>query len=167
MKRRATKEKSLSQQLAQELAAVCQKESDMTFKDIVNSYRIIERTALARVSDNQFLALETRRRVAERLAYTAIYKDRPWEDSRGLLDELIRLGFTNIEVKVNVLLSYSKYCLKIGRNKEGIALLEPLETELETELSRKDLRTPARRFYSVELKSTRALLNKLRAASTT
>jgi len=64
MKRKATKEKSLSQALAKDLATVCQKEGDMTFEDIVKSFRIIERSHLARVTDNQFLALETRRRVA-------------------------------------------------------------------------------------------------------
>jgi len=164
MKRKATNEKSLSQALAKDIATVCQKERDLTFEDIVKSFRIIERTHLARVSDNQFYALETRRRVAERLVYAAIYKDRPWEEARGLLDNLFRLGFTNIEVKVLVLQSYSKYCLKIGRNNEGIALMAALESELETELSRKDLRAPAKRFYSSALESTRALLNKLRAS---
>ena len=56
---------------------MCQKEGDLTFEEIVKSYSIIERTHLARVSDNQFLALETRRRVAEQLVHAAIYKDRP------------------------------------------------------------------------------------------
>ena len=166
MKRKRTKEKSLCQILAEDIASVCLKESVMTFEDIVKSYRIIERSHLARASDNQFHALETRRRVAERLVDAAIHKDRPWEESRVLLDELFRLGFTNIEVKVFVLQSYSKYCLKIGRSDEGIALLAPLETELETEFSRKDLTKPARRFYSIELHNTRTLLNELRAAST-
>src|SRR5262245_17528734 len=142
MKRKATKEKSLSQALAQDIAAMCLKESEMTFEDIVKSYRIIERTHLARVSNNQFLALETRRRVAEHLVYAAIYKDRSWDESCGLLDNLFKLGFTNIEVKVGVLQSYSKYCLKIGQNDEGIALLSALESELKTELSQKDLATP-------------------------
>ena len=161
MQKKATKEKSLSNALGKDIAAVCLKEGEMTFEHIIESYRIIERTHLARVSDNQFHALETRRRVAERLVYAAIYKDRPWEESRGLLDNLFRLGFTNIEVKVSVLQSYSKYCFKIGRNNEGIALLEALESELETQLSREDLKTPARGYYSGELQSTRALLNKL------
>lgn len=167
MKRKATKEKSLSKALATDIAMLCVKYRDLTFEEIVESYRIIERTALARVSDNQFLALETKRRVAEQLVDAAVYKDRPWEESRVLLDKVFRLGFTNIEVKVNVLLIFSKYCLKTGRNNEGIALLEPLESELEAELTRKDLRTPAKRFYSIELQNTRALLDKLRAASTT
>jgi hypothetical protein len=166
MKKKPTTEKSLSKALANDIATVCLKYRDLTFEDIVESYRIIERTALARVSDNQFLALETSRRVAEQLVHAAIYKDRPWEESSVLLDELFRLGFTNIEVKVNLVLIYSKYCLKIGRNNEGIAMLTALETELETEFNRKDLTKPARRFYSIELQNTRALLNKLRAAST-
>ena len=165
MKKKPTKEESLSA-LANDIAAVCLKYRDLTFEEIVESYRIIERTALARVSDNQFLALETRRRVAEQLVYAAIYKDRAWEEARVLLDELLRLGFTNIEVKVFVLQIYSKYCLKIARSDEGIALLAPLETELATKFNRKDLTKPARRFYSIELQRTRALLNKLRAAST-
>lgn len=84
MERKATKEKPLAQALAKDIATVCQKESDMTFEDIVTSYRTIERTHLARVTDNQFLALGTRRRVAERLVDAAIYKDRPWEESQGL-----------------------------------------------------------------------------------
>ena len=166
MKKKPTKEESLSQALANDIATVCLKYRDLTFEDIVESYRIIERTALARVSDNQFLALETRRRVAEQLVHAAIYKDRPWEESRSFLDNLFRLGFTNIEVKVLVLQSYSKYCLKIGRSNEGIALMTALETELETEFNREDLTKPARRFYSIELQSMRALLNELRAAST-
>jgi len=164
MKRKATKEKSLSQALAKDIANVCQKEADLTFEDIVKSYRMIERTHLARVSDNQFYALETRRRVAERLVYAAIDKNRPWEEVRSLLDNLFRLGFTNILVKVLVLQISSKYCLQIGRNNEGITLLAPLETELETELSRKDQRAPTKRFYSSELENIRALLNKLRAS---
>src|SRR5262245_39914586 len=111
MKRKATKEKSLSQALAKDITTVCQKERDLTFEEIVKSYRMIERTHLARVSDNQFYALETKRRVAERLVYAAIDKNRPWEEARGFLDDLIRLGFTNIEVKVLVLQIYSKHCL--------------------------------------------------------
>jgi hypothetical protein len=165
MKRKATNEKSLSHALAKDLTTVCQKYSELTFEDIVKSFETIERTHLAQASDNEFLALETRRRVAEHLVFAAIYKRRPWEEARGLLDNLVRLGFTNIEVKVLVLQSYSKYCLKIGRNNEGIALLALLETQLENELGRKDFNTPARRYYSDELESTRALLNKLRGVS--
>ena len=166
MKKKPTTEKSLSKALAKDIATVCQKEGDMIFEDIVKSFRIIDRSHLEQASDNQFHALETTRHVAEHLIYAAIYKDRPWEESRGLLDNLFRLGLTNIEVKVLILQIYSKYCLKIGRNNEGIAMLTALETELETEFNRKDLTTPARSFYSIELQSTRALLNKLRAAST-
>ena len=46
------------------------------------------------MTDNQFLALETRRRVEECLVYAPIYNDRPWE----------QLGFRRLDSRYQYML---------------------------------------------------------------
>lgn len=159
-------QKKLMDSLGQELQSVFGQKSERSFSDLVSALRSVENSYLNRLSGDQFLSLETRRRVAELILYSATEKGIPFEECQQAFYDLRLLGFTNLEQKGTVLRIYSKYCLKMGLNNDGIALLTALESELETELSRKDLRPPVRRFYSSELESTRALLNKLRAAST-
>jgi hypothetical protein len=159
-------EKKLMDSLGQELQSVFGEKSERSFHDLVSALRSIENSYLNRLRGNQFLSLETRRRVAELILYSATEKGVPFEKCQQAFDDLRLLGFTSLEAKGIVLRIYSKYCSKIGRKNEGIALLAALEAELETEFNRKDLTKPARRFYSIELQSTRALLNELRAAST-
>ena len=65
--------------LGQELQSVFGQKSKRTFRDLVSALRSIENTYLNKLSGNQFLSLETRRRVAEIILYSSPEKGVPFE----------------------------------------------------------------------------------------
>lgn len=132
-------EKELSREFGRALERVYATTPDVDFDELAQSYKNVEDSFLARVAGNQFLTLETKRRVSELMLYSAIDKECSFELCEDLFGKLSRLGFTNLEKKSNVYLIYSRYCLEVDRNHEGIRLLEPLEVELEDELHRRDV----------------------------
>jgi hypothetical protein len=112
---------------------------DINFDDLAKSYKNVEDSFLPKVAGNQFLTLETKRRVSELMLYSAIEKECSFELCHSLFDELSQLGFTNLEKKSSVYLIYSRYCLELGQSNHVTRLLEQLEVELEDELRRSDV----------------------------
>ena len=126
--------KELSRDFGRALEEIYLRTPDTSFDELSKSYKNVEATFLSKVAGNQFLTLETKRRVAELILYSAIDKQVSFELSESLFGELSRLGFTNLEKKSSVYLIYSRYCLELGRINEGLRLLEELKVELENEL---------------------------------
>jgi hypothetical protein len=132
-------EEELSRELGQALERIYANTPDMEFDDLVKAYRKVQDYFLPQVGGNEFFTLETKRRVAELMLYSALEKQSPFELCRKLFDELSQLGFTNLERKSTVYLIYSRYCLQAGREDEGINLLELLEVELKENLHQAEL----------------------------
>jgi hypothetical protein len=150
-------EEQLSQELGYALEEIYIGTPDLNFDDLARLYQNVEDSFLPRVAGNQFLTLETKRRVAELRLYSAIDKECAFELCQRLFEELSRLGFTNLEKQSSVYLIYSRYCLELERNEEGIQLLEQLEVELEDELRRGELL-----LYRQLLQTVRDVLEQLR-----
>ena len=153
-------EEELSREFSRALEKVYVTTPDVDFDDLAQSYRNVEDSFLRRVAGNEFLTLETKRRVAELMLYSAIDKQCSFELCESLYGKLSRLGFTNLEKKSNVQLIYSRYCLQLGRNDDGILLLEPLEVELEEKRQQSD--APV---YRQLLHTVRDVLQQLRATN--
>jgi hypothetical protein len=133
------RERELSQALARALEDVYVKGPDMKFEDLVKSYKLVEESFLPKVAGNEVLILETKRRVAELILYSALEKKCSFGLCERLFNEVVDLGFTNLEKKANVYMVYSRYCLQIGHNDEGNRLLIPLKAELEENIYKKDV----------------------------
>jgi hypothetical protein len=150
-------EQELSQALGRALEKIYVQTPKMGFDALIEAYKEVESSFLPKVAGNDFLTLETKRRVAELALYSALEKKCSFELCQSLFVNLSRLGFTNLEKKSNVYLIYSRYCLRVSRNQEGIRLLEQLKVELEHELRRADMLV-----YRELLKTVRDVLRQCR-----
>jgi len=152
-------QEKLMDSLGQELQCVFGQKSERSFHDLVSALRSVENTYLDRLSGNQLLSLETRRRVAELILYSATDKGVPFEMCQRAFDDLSLLGYSDLETKSTVSIIYSKYCLEVGRCQRAIELLEPLEVELQAELRRRRIK-----LYRHLLKRTQDVLKQLRTS---
>ncbi|SRR6266496_638860 len=152
-------EEKLAHALGRDLEIIFARKRETEFDDLVKAFKAVETSYVAQFATNQFLALEAKRRVAELLLCSATGKRCPFETCRALLDDLFRLGFTDLERKGTMCLIFSRYCQDIGRNKEAIDLLGPLKTELEEELARTGLEV-----YRDLLENTDLVLKELQSA---
>lgn len=152
-------EAELLRALGQELQRIFAQKSEMDFDDVVNAFKAVESSYVANFGGNEFLTLETRRRVAELILYSATAKRITCEECERLFDDLSRLGFRDLERKSTVSIIYSRYCFQTGRNEQGISLLEPLEVELDDEFRHTGIE-----LYRNLLKTTQDVLNELRTS---
>jgi len=123
------KEEEWSEDLAKRIDEAFLKTRKMPFDELVRIYKEIERQMLAHLSGEEFLILETKRRVAEQILYRAAERC-SLDVCRELLRDLLRLGFTDLSLKSTAYISHSMVCEEDGQMDEGIALLEALEQEL-------------------------------------
>jgi hypothetical protein len=132
-------EEQLSRALGRALENIYVNTPNMEFDDLAKSYKEVEEAFLPKIAGNEFLALETKRRVAELMLYSAVEKQLPFELCQELFNNLAQLGFTNLEKKSSVYLIYSRYCLHFKHKNEGTRFLEQLKVELNDELRRTDM----------------------------
>jgi hypothetical protein len=125
-----------SRRLARALESIVVSQRDLDFDEICRRYRAAEVTGLSDDGDDADLALETRRRVAERILYAALDKDLPAQRCRDFLSALEALGYTDFQLQSTVYIIYARYCLRVGEHAEGVRLLEALRPGIEAELSR-------------------------------
>jgi hypothetical protein len=149
----------LSRALARDLQIAYTQTREMDFDGVVEALKSLENAHVASVGGNHFLALETKRRVAELLLDLATCRLCPFETVRDLLDDLFRLGFTDLERKGTMCLVFSRYCQDTGRNQEAIDLLEHLKAELEEESARTGLEV-----YRDLVENTEVVLKELQSS---
>jgi hypothetical protein len=136
----------------------------MPFDDLVEAFRALENSYLVQFETNQLLALETKRRVADMRLKAATFKCCPLETCRAQLDNLFRLGFTDLERKATMCIFFAQYCRETGIAQQGIDVLEPVQAELQAELNRSGMTRREREFYEHILGQTQAILSKLRGS---
>jgi hypothetical protein len=129
--RNTTREKKLCQALAGDLEDLSARKYERSFDDLVEAFRAVESSYLVQFESNQFLALETRRRVAEMRLKAATFKCCPLETCRAQLDHLFRLGFTDLERKATMCIFFAQYRRETGIAQQGIDVLEPVQAELQ------------------------------------
>jgi len=144
--------------LAKAIDATWRKTRHSSFGDIVQAYKAVEFEFVVRAGSNEIYVLETRRRVAEALLREA-HGSQPFDTCQKLWDDLLCIGFANIEIKCIMTWYYADSCRKNKEPEAGLAELEPLIAELERLLTEPTATEDAAGDYQDEL----AKLGKLRA----
>jgi hypothetical protein len=135
----------------------------MSCEDIIKAFEAVE-NSYVELETEPFFVLETRRRVAEMMLKATATKCCPLEICRAQLDNLFRLGFTNLERKVTMCIFFAQYCRETGIAQQGIDVLESVEAELQAELNRTGVKRREREFYERILGQTHVTLGKLRTS---
>jgi len=124
-----------------------------TFAEAVLDFRKLEAEFVTRAGDDEFDVVETRRRIAETIVDLAHEKHPPFEVCREAWNDLVRLGFSGIDIECNMAWRYADCCAYDERPDEGLAVLAPLIAKLEgllEETKGTGAEYPAR-FYENEL----------------
>ncbi|MDC3953461.1 hypothetical protein [Polyangium jinanense] len=101
------------------------------FAEAVEDFRKLEAEFVERAGDDEFDVTETRRRIAETILLLAQDKHPPFEACRDAWNDLVRLGFSGIDIECNTSWRYADCCAYDERPDEGLAVLEPLLAKLE------------------------------------
>ncbi len=115
----------IGRELAQAIDQAWLATRESTFPDMVKAYRKIEAEFVPRIG-NQLFVLETRRRIAEAILRQANSTEQPFQVCQEAWNELMRLGFTNMERRSTMTWYYADCCLLEGQFDAGLAVLEPL-----------------------------------------
>ena len=128
-------------------------ERTRSFAEAVEDFRKLEAEFVERAGNDEFDVRETRRRIAETILDLAHDKHPPFEVCREAWNDLVRLGFSGIEIECSMSCFYAECCAYDERPDEGLVVLEPLLAKLERLLEGtkgSEAEYPAR-FYEAEL----------------
>jgi len=151
-------EQKLWDALAQELQKTFGQKREMEFLDLVRALKSIEMAYVEKFEGDPLAASETRKRVAELILYSAIDKGLEFAECQRLFNDLVQLGFSDLERKSTITIIFSRYCLETKHRQQGVDLLKALESELQ------DAIRPIR-LYKDLLKTTQEVLGLLRNIS--
>ncbi|HRI63502.1 MAG TPA: hypothetical protein PK156_04675, partial [Polyangium sp.] len=157
----ASRIQDLGRALAKAIDQAWLETRDRTFPEMVNAYRQVEADFVQRPGSNDFHILETKRRVAEAILRQANSTDQSFQVCQDAWNELVRLGFTNLERRCRMTWFYADCCLLHGQYEMGLALVEPLIAEFETALADPTCTEQAKRFYNQELEPLRKIRDEL------
>ena len=138
-------------------------ERTRSFAEAVDDHRRLEAEFVARAPDNEYHVIETRRRVAEIILVLASKKHPPFEVCREAWNEIGRLGFTDISARCTASRFYADCCIYDERPEEGLAVLEPLLTELERQLEERRATQQSTEFQEYYIEYLSDLLGELLA----
>jgi len=117
--------------LARAIESTWLKTRDRSFADIAREYKVVEAEFVARAGDDACFALETKRRSAEQIFKAGLESPEPFDTCQELWNDLLRLGFTNLERRCMMSWFYADGCLRYKQPEAGLSVLEPLIAELE------------------------------------
>lgn len=111
------------------------REMDHSYEDVLREYRRIEEEFVARVGDNEEVALDFKRRISKQILGAACRTDQPHEVCRGIWEELLQRGFADLYTKQIHVGIYARCCQFNGEFAAGIGAIDAVITETETELA--------------------------------
>lgn len=117
------------------------------FEWAVQEYRQIEAHIVARLHDNDPMALEIKRRIAEWILMCADRDNVSFDRFQEAWNELCALGFSDLERKSMMSHLYADYCSCHEQYDAGLEVLEPVIVEYEQWLQNATLRPKARKYY--------------------
>ncbi len=147
----------------QKLSETILREIEWPFDEVVREFRRIEEEFVARAGDNQEVVLDVKRRISKQILGAALGADQPHEVCRAIWEELVERGFSNHETMRNNTAIYARCCQFNGEFAAGIAVLEPLITEMEQALQGKALTRKERKWYKKDVTTFRKIRDELRA----
>lgn len=145
--------------LADAIMNILRRQRDMSFEEAVQKYREVEKDFVAAAPDDEEFALETRRRIAEKILSAARSHEQPFEACNKAWNNLGRLGFSNTYTESLMTWCYADCCLMNEKPEAGIAVLGPLIADFEGRLKHPNVDGDS--FYQEELERLHKLLTKL------
>ncbi|HVK64994.1 MAG TPA: hypothetical protein VM694_10985 [Polyangium sp.] len=153
---------------------------DRSFAEVAAEYRRIEADIVARAGEGeafQAFVREVRQEIAEDILRAACRLNQSFKVCRKAWNDLVCVGFTSISEKCWNTMYYAESCGENQKPEEGLAVLEPLNAELERGLEaelqrRSETRAkleapthegPSPSFYRSWLRSLGELRDKLEA----
>lgn len=130
-----------------------------SFADGVHEYRQVEAKFVERAGHDEFLKLETRRRIIEMILREANIHEQHFQVCQSAWNELLALGFSNTAVAASMARYYADCCLFNEEFDAGLTALEPVMTELRHRID--EPATPRRAYYRDELARLEKLRNQL------
>lgn len=150
---------SVTRDFAMAMEAAWLKTKDSAFTEMVHEYKAVENAFIPNVVDNDFAALEMRKRVAESIFKSAVTYHQPWDICLAYWNDVVHLGITQIEAKCTMTWYYAECCRMNGKAELGLRILDPLIDELRSLQSEPDVGEVNASFYRQQL----AVIGKLRA----
>ncbi len=140
-----------------------ERKNELSFEEAAREYRQIEAELVKRAGGNEIQATETKRRITEVLLDSAYGTRQSHEVCHGLWEELVQRGFTNEERRHAMSRRYVQCCNFNGKFDAGLAVIEPLVSELESNLEDTTLTEEMHQFCKSNLRTHRQLQDKLKA----
>jgi len=147
----------------QKLSETILREMEWPFDEVVREFRRIEEEFVARAGDNQEVVLDVKRRISKQILGAALGADQPHEVCRAIWEELVERGFSNHETMRNNTAIYARCCQFNGEFAAGIAVLEPLITEMQQSLKGKALKKKERKWYEKDVTTFCKIRDELKA----
>ncbi|TKC95705.1 hypothetical protein [Polyangium fumosum] len=130
---------------------------------MVEDYRRAEVKYVARMGDSASGVLEINRRIAEWILWAAQRRHPPFEVCREAWNDLVRVGFTDIERECTMTGFYADCCAYDEKPEVGLAVLERLLAEIERRLEERRSTQSPTEFYEEELEKLGDLRDELEA----
>jgi hypothetical protein len=143
------------QQAAMRIELVYVKKPWPGFDAAVQEYRQIEAELVEQDGDDEFMVLETKRRIAEWILTCAWRDDVPFEQFQEAWNAMVALGFSGDDIKRTMTWHYADYCLTNKHYDVGLTVLEPVVAEFEEWLQGIVLKPKMKTFYEDELEGLR------------
>ena len=109
----------------------------LTYAEVVNNLRSLERQYVGQLQKHPEFALELRRRIAEKLLEQAIFHGCKLSVCRARLNAASRLGFTDIEQSAHYRLLYAKGAFDRGHTLVAYRTTTTIARDLECSLRRR------------------------------
>jgi len=147
----------------EKLSETILREMEWPFEEVAREFRRVEEEFVARAGDNRQVALDVKQRISKQILGAALGAYQPHEVCRAIWDELVERGFSNHETMRNNTAIYARCCQFNGEFAAGIAVLEPLITEMEQALEGKALKKKERKWYEKDVTTFRKIRDELKA----
>lgn len=141
--------------------------SARSFSENVDAYRRAEADFIALLQPSEsFYQVEVRRQILYGILEESLKHREPFEVGRGVWNEIAQCGFAKFTQKCAVTRLYAGYCLVNRQRHAGLAVVEPLLTELRAHIAEgTNTEMPSRR-YPREIGKLEKLRDELRALPT-
>lgn len=133
------------------------------FEWAVQEYRQIEADIVARLHDNQAIALEVRQVIAQWIFYCANRDEVPFDQFQEAWNDLCALGFSHDDIRFLKSWVYADYCLWHEQYDAGLEVIEPVIADYEQWLQNAVLRPKKRKYHEDDLEKYKFLRDGLLA----
>lgn len=135
----------------QKLDELFLREHELRHDEIVARVRQIEEQFVLQAGAEMWKITETRRRITEWLLSHSLRTDQPQKVCRAFWEELVERGFSDHEQKRIFTGIYARCCQMNGEFDAGIAVLDPLMTEMKEALAGSSLVPRDRSWYEKDI----------------